>query len=167
MMKNKLSLLIGGNVGDRLFYLQKTIDLLSEKLGNVIKKSSIHETASWGFESEDFYNMALVLETKSSPLDCLNITQSIEIEIGRKEKSKDGNYSARCMDIDLMFYNDLVYHDERLTIPHPKMQERKFVLIPLNEIMNQHIHPQELKSISELLSKCTDQSEVKKINEYI
>lgn len=166
-MKNELTLLIGGNVGDRLFYLQKTIDLLSEKLGSVIKKSSIYETAAWGFESENFYNMALVLETDQSALGCLNTTQSIEIEIGRKEKSKDGNYSARCMDIDLMFYNELIYHDERLTIPHPKMQERKFVLIPLNEIMRQQIHPKELKSISELLSECKDQSEVKKINEYI
>ncbi|WP_216663756.1 MULTISPECIES: 2-amino-4-hydroxy-6-hydroxymethyldihydropteridine diphosphokinase [unclassified Lentimicrobium] len=166
-MKNKLTLLIGGNVGDRLFYLQKTIDLLSKKLGKVIKKSSIYETAAWGFDSEDFYNMALVLETEYSPTDCLNITQGIEFDIGRKEKSKNGNYSARCIDIDLLFYNGLIYHDERLQIPHVSIQERKFVLIPLNEIMEQHIHPQELKSMSELLSTCKDQSEVKKINEYI
>ena len=167
MMENELTLLIGGNVGDRLFYLQKTVDLLSERLGKVIKKSSIYETAAWGFESEDFYNMALVLKTELNPSDCLSITQDIEIEIGRKEKSKIGHYSARCMDIDLMFYNQLVYQDERLSIPHPKIQERKFVLIPLNEIMNWYIHPQELKSIGELLSECTDQSEVKKINEHI
>lgn len=166
-MKNKLTLLIGGNVGDRLFYLQKTMDLLEDKLGKVIKKSSIYETTAWGFDSEDFYNMALVLETKHSPLESLNITQNIEFEIGRKEKSKDGNYRARCMDIDLMFYNELIFHNERLQIPHARIQERKFVLIPLNEIMEQHIHPQELKSISELLSACKDQSEVKKINEYI
>ena len=166
-MKNKLTLLIGGNVGDRLFYLQKTIDLISENLGKIIKKSSIYETAAWGFNSEDFLNMALVLETELSPLECLNITQDIEVEIGRKEKSKNGNYSARCMDIDLMFYNEQLIHDERLQIPHPRIQERKFVLTPLNEIMKQHIHPQELKSISELLSACKDQSEVKKINEHI
>ncbi len=166
-MKNKLTLLIGGNVGDKLFYLQKTVDLLSEKLGDVIKTSSIYETAAWGFESDDFYNMAVVVETNHTPTDCLCITQSIEFEIGRKEKSIDGNYSARCMDIDLMFYNDITFHDDRLSIPHLKIQERKFVLIPLNEIMNQYIHPKEEKTISELLSECSDQSEVKKINEHI
>lgn len=166
-MKNKLTLLIGGNVGDRLFYLQKTLALLSKKLGKIIKTSAIYETSAWGFESEDFYNMAVLMETDHSPVECLNITQSIEVEIGRKEKSKDGNYSARCMDVDLLFYNELVFQNERLEIPHPRIPVRKFVLIPLNEIMEQHIHPKELKSISELLSACKDQSEVKKINEYI
>lgn len=167
MMKNKLTLLIGGNVGDKIFYLKKTIELLSRNLGDVIKKSSVYKTAAWGFESDDFYNMALVVETSLSPMECLDMTQNIETEIGRKEKSKDGNYSARCMDIDLMFYNDIVLQNERLSIPHQKMQERKFVLIPLNEIMGHYIHPKEEKTISELLRECIDQSEVKKINEYI
>lgn len=167
MMKKNIVLLIGGNMGDRLSFLKKTIHLLCEQLGKIKQQSSIYETTAWGFESEDFFNMALVLETKHGLLECLDITQGIEKELGRKQKSKNENYSRRCMDIDIIFYENLIYNDDRLNIPHPRMLERKFVLIPLNEILRDYIHPLVLKTIGTLLSECEDQSEVKKINEHI
>lgn len=167
MAKKALVLLLGGNVGDRLLYLKKAADLLSVEWGNPILMSSIYETAAWGFESEDFYNMALVFESDLEAMDCLKITQEIEKVLGRKEKSKDGKYSARVMDIDILFYGEDIFESEDLVIPHPRIEERRFVLGPLMEIMASFEHPKSKKSMEGLWEQCPDRSRLKRLNEHI
>lgn len=167
MAKKALVLLLGGNVGDRLLYLRKAVDLLTVKFENPILLSSIYETASWGFESEDFYNMAVVLESDIPAQDCLNITQDIEKELGRIEKSKDGDYQARMMDIDILFYGQEVVETPVLQIPHPRIEDRRFVLEPLKEIMPLYQHPKSGKSMEELWQQCPDLSRLNRLNEHI
>lgn len=116
--------------------------------------SSIYVTEPWGFESELFWNQAIIIETELSPLEVLGQTQAIETEMGRVRKSK--HYEARTIDIDLLFYDDLELNTPGLTIPHPKMGERKFVLVPLNEIAPDKRHPVTKLSIREMLRICTD-----------
>jgi len=167
MVKKALVLLLGGNVGDRLLYLKKALDLLSDQWGAPRQISSIYETAAWGFESADFYNLAVVFNSDLTAKECLLITQKIEIELGRTSKSTDGNYRARVMDIDILFYGLDIVDTEFLIIPHARIEERRFVLEPLKEIIPNFKHPRSGKSIEELWQQCPDISRIKKLNEYL
>ena len=112
------------------------ITLIEERVGAVQRVSSFIETKPWGFESEHpFLNAAVMVQTTLSPIECLDRTQQIERELGRKKKSKGGKYHDRPIDIDLLLYGDLTLSTPRLTIPHPRMLERDFVMIPLREIL--------------------------------
>ena len=131
-----LYLSLGSNLGDREDMLRRAITLIEERVGAVQRVSSFIETEPWGFESEHpFLNAAVMVLTTLSPIECLDATQQIERELGRKKKSKDGIYHDRPIDIDLLLYGDLKLSTPRLTIPHPHMYERDFVMIPLREIM--------------------------------
>ncbi len=131
-----LYLSLGSNLGDREDMLRRAITLIEERVGAVQRVSSFIETEPWGFESEHpFLNAAVMVRTTLSPIECLDATQQIERELGRKKKSKDGIYHDRPIDIDLLLYGDLKLSTPRLTIPHPHMYERDFVMIPLREIM--------------------------------
>jgi len=123
-------------MGDRRSLLNRAIMLIGERIGAVQRVSSFIETEPWGFESEHpFLNAAVMVLTTLSPIECLDATQQIERELGRKKKSKNGIYHDRPIDIDLLLYGDLKLSTPRLTIPHPHMYERDFVMIPLREIM--------------------------------
>ena len=131
-----LYLSLGSNLGDREDMLRRAITLIEERVGAVQRVSSFIETEPWGFESEHpFLNAAVMVLTTLSPIECLDATQQIERELGRKKKSKGGKYHDRPIDIDLLLYGDLKLSTPRLTIPHPHMYERDFVMIPLREIM--------------------------------
>ena len=131
-----LYLSLGSNLGDREDLLRRAITLIEERVGAVQRVSSFIETEPWGFESEHpFLNAAVMVLTTLSPIECLDATQQIERELGRKKKSKGGIYHDRPIDIDLLLYGDLKLSTPRLTIPHPHMYERDFVMIPLREIM--------------------------------
>ena len=131
-----LYLSLGSNLGDREDMLRRAIALIEERIGAVQRVSSFIETEPWGFESEHpFLNAAVMVLTTLSPIECLDATQQIERELGRKKKSKNGIYHDRPIDIDLLLYGDLKLSTPRLTIPHPHMYERDFVMIPLREIM--------------------------------
>ncbi len=131
-----LYLSLGSNLGDRAENLHRAIALIGERIGAVQRVSSFIETEPWGFESEHpFLNAAVMVRTALSPIECLDVTQQIERELGRKSKSKDGIYTDRPIDIDLLSYDDLTLSTPRLTLPHPHMQERDFVMIPLREIL--------------------------------
>ncbi len=131
-----LYLSLGSNLGDRAENLRRAIALIDERVGAVQRVSSFIETEPWGFQSEHpFLNAAVMVRTTLSPIECLDRTQQIERELGRRKKSKDGKYHDRPIDIDLLLYNDLTISTPRLTIPHPLMQERDFVMIPLREIL--------------------------------
>ena len=131
-----LYLSLGSNIGDREETLHRAIALIQERIGMVQRVSSFIETEPWGFKSKNqFLNAACLAQTTLSPEECLEATQQIERELGRKRKSRNGRYHDRPIDIDLLLYGDQTISTPRLTIPHPRMQERDFVMIPLREIL--------------------------------
>ncbi len=137
----KLYLSLGSNLGDRQKNLELAVDKLDAVLGTHLKLSSIMETPSWGFEGNDFLNCAVSYETEKDAYEVLELCKRIEVEMGRKENlehDKDGKriYHDRIMDIDILLYGDLSIHSPELTVPHPLMKERDFVMLPLMEIIN-------------------------------
>lgn len=133
-----LYLSLGSNLGDRERLLRCAIALIGERIGTVQRVSSFIETEPWGFRSEHpFLNAACKVLTKLSPMQCLEATQQIERELGRQTKSRDGIYHDRPIDIDLLLYGNLHLSTPELTLPHPLMLERDFVMIPLREILGE------------------------------
>ena len=142
---------LGTNLGNKEANLRTAIYKLQERIGKQVSLSSFYETAPWGFESDhSFLNAAIGLETSLSPIEILHITQEIEKELGRTKKSVTGSYSDRLIDIDILLYDTLVLQTPELTIPHPLMTERDFVMKPLIEIAGNVIHPTREKTLSEL-----------------
>lgn len=142
---------LGTNLGNKEANLRTAIYKLQERIGKQVSLSSFYETAPWGFESDhSFLNAAIGLETSLSPIEILHITQEIEKELGRTQKSVNGSYSDRLIDIDILLYDTLVLQTPELTIPHPLMTERDFVMKPLIEIAGNVIHPTRQKTLSEL-----------------
>ena len=137
MKESPLFLSLGSNLGNREETLHRAIALIGERIGTVQRVSSFIETEPWGFQSEHpFLNAVCMVLTTLSPYQCLSATQQIERELGRTQKSKDGIYHDRPIDIDLLLYGDLQISTPTLTIPHPRMYERDFVMIPLREILS-------------------------------
>ena len=133
---HKLYISLGSNLGNKEEKLRRAIELINERIGSVLRTSSFIETEPWGFQSENtFLNAACLVETQLTPRQCLRETQKIERLLGRTRKSKDGVYHDRPIDIDLLLYDDLQINEGDLILPHPHMQERDFVMIPLREIM--------------------------------
>ena len=138
-MTHKLYLSLGSNLGDRETNIRQALALIDERVGSVYRVSSCIETDPVGFSSPNkFINVVCLVHTMMSPMACLRETQKIEMELGRTQKSinPDGSltYKDRPIDIDLLTYDQLVLNTPELTLPHPRMHERDFVLIPLREI---------------------------------
>ena len=134
-------LALGTNIGNKRRNMITAAALLAERVGDVLALSGFYETEPWGFQSENtFLNAALQLDTSLSPLELLKATQEIEIEMGRTQKS-NGAYHDRIIDIDILLYDNLVLQTPELTLPHPLMHERLFVMEPLAEIAPNVIHP--------------------------
>lgn len=150
-------------MGDKIQSIDKAVRLVSERCGEVIKYSSKYKSEPWGFKDkvDDFVNIAILIDTVLSPFELLQECISIEKELGRIQKTKSNNYSSRTIDIDIIFYDSLIIDTEILKIPHPLMQDRMFVLKPINEIAPKFIHPIFNKSIQELTNICSDKSKVK------
>lgn len=130
-----LYLSLGTNLGDRQQNLKSALELIGREVGTVVSASDIIETDPWGFESPNpFLNMVVKVETDLKPLEVLDVTQKIERQLGRATKSVNGEYHDRLIDIDILLYDDLVMDTPELTIPHPLMYERKFVMEPLAQI---------------------------------
>ena len=148
------TLIFGGNQGDRKALLDEAIKEMS-KIGKIAIRSSLYETAPWGFESENpFYNQIVVYNTELTPEEVLDQCQATEKKLGRVRTGTQ--FSSRTMDIDILFYGSQIIDTPRLTIPHPRIAQRNFVLCPLNEIMPDFIHPVSGKKISELLLESPD-----------
>lgn len=131
---HQLYLSLGSNLGDRKHLLQEALRLIGKDIGTVVRVSSFIETRPWGYDSEHlFLNAACKVETTLSPTECLHVSQEIERRLGRKNKSHNG-YCDRPIDIDLLSYDDVRMNTPELTLPHPHMHERDFVMIPLKEI---------------------------------
>ena len=137
-MPHRAVIALGSNLGNRDFYLNMALCLIGWEVGKVVQRSSVIETPSWGFDSDPFLNQVAVVETGLEPIALLDALQDIERRLGRTEKSSvvDGKpvYHARTIDLDILDYDRMCYHDERLTLPHPHIAEREFVLIPLREL---------------------------------
>ncbi len=158
MKLSKVALLLGGNLGNREENLKSAIVFIESQAGTLIKRSSIYKTAAWGIENqEDFLNQALLLETALVPHELLNVLLNIEKELGR---IRDQKWGPRIIDIDILYIDDLVINDDDLKIPHPYLHERKFSLVPLEELSPDWIHPIFKKNISTLIAECKDQGKV-------
>lgn len=133
---HRVCLGLGSNLGDREDCIRKAVRLIGERVGEVIRQSSLIETEPWGFESDNkFLNAVILVETPLSPRELLKVTQKIERDLGRRKKTSR-HYTDRPIDIDILLYDDLTVDEPDLKIPHPLMQERDFVMIPLKEIMD-------------------------------
>lgn len=159
---NKVYLLIGGNMGNRAEQLQKAVELIGQRIGTVLKQSSLYETAAWGkTDQAAFLNQALLVGTSLEPLPLLQTILTTELEMGRARLEKNG---PRTIDIDIIFYNDAVINEPGLMVPHPAMSQRRFVLTPLAELSPQLQHPVLKKDMEQLLSECTDPLPVHKFS---
>jgi 2-amino-4-hydroxy-6-hydroxymethyldihydropteridine diphosphokinase len=153
-MQQLVFLSLGSNMGNRLQNLQKAVAAIGLHCGEILVCSSVYETAAWGNEDQSpFLNIAISILTTHKPEDLLNILQSIEHELGRRRNQK---WDARTIDIDILFYGNLCITTPALTIPHPLLAERNFVLAPLNEIAADFVHPFLQKSITSLQKSCID-----------
>jgi len=158
---SKVIFLIGGNLGDRVKILKDSINYLESEIGEISQVSSIFETEPWGFTHElNFLNQVVVAETDLSPVQVLDRTQSIEQRMGRIRKKN--RYSERTIDIDILFYDKQIFQSDRLELPHPRLQERMFALMPLNEIVSDLVHPVFNKTIGQIMDECDDKLEVKR-----
>lgn len=130
-----LYLSLGTNLGDRQKNLSCALELIGREVGTVVSASDPIETEPWGFESPNsFLNIAIKVDTTLQPTEVLHATQEIERKLGRTRKTTDGEYHDRLIDIDILLYDDLVMNTPELTIPHPLMYEREFVMKPLLQI---------------------------------
>ena len=151
----KVYLLLGGNIGDRISNLHLTTKLIKERTGKIIQRSSVYESEPWGYQSKNmFLNQVLLVETEAGPEELMEILENIEKKAGREEKGN--KYSDRIIDIDILFYNDLIINNDNLIIPHKLLHKRKFALTPLFEISPDFVHPVLKKSIRTLLEECDD-----------
>ena len=167
MQKNyKVYLSLGSNKGDRLKHLQDAIDLIFKNIGKVTVISNVYNTPAIGFESEDFLNACVLLETEHEAHDVIKALLEIEKTMGRV-RAKTKGYEARIIDLDILFFDDDFVNSKTLKIPHPELQNRKFVLKPLNDIAPKLIHPKLQKTITELLESCQDESELEHIKIWL
>ncbi len=161
-MTNYVFIGLGTNLGNREDNLAKAQDLIAKSVGRIDCRSGIYETEPWGFQSENnFLNMVISVHTDLKPADLIKKIQNIEDQLGRKRDSRQ--YISRTIDIDILLYRNKVINKPELKIPHPLIQDRKFVLIPLCEIAPAMIHPVLNKTFAVLLKECKDERNVKKI----
>jgi 2-amino-4-hydroxy-6-hydroxymethyldihydropteridine diphosphokinase len=139
---------LGTNLGDRAANLRSAISALAPAM-RVVRESSIYETAPWGFEDQSYFlNMVVEAETDLAPLDLLKYLKTLETELGRTPTFR---YGPRLIDLDILFYDELILQKPELTIPHPRLHERAFVLVPLADLAPNFIHPVLQKTIQQLL----------------
>jgi 2-amino-4-hydroxy-6-hydroxymethyldihydropteridine diphosphokinase len=158
---NKVFLLIGGNIGDRLQNLHQAITGLLAVCGPVIQQSAVYETAAWGkTDQAAFLNQALLLTTSLTAQELITTILSVEEEMGRRRMEKFG---PRVIDIDILFFNEEIINEPNLIIPHPQLQNRRFALAPMHEIAPALVHPVLHKTIEQLLAECPDELPVRRL----
>jgi len=155
---------LGSNQGIKLENLQQAINLIAEEIGTIVTISSVYKTASWGFESDDFYNICAQVSTGLNPEDLLKTIHKIEQSLGRKRTSEK-KYKARTIDIDVLLFDHEIIFSKGLIVPHKDMLNRKFVLVPLAEIAPNFVHPIEKQRLQICLTNCTDKSNIE--NTYL
>lgn len=162
--QNLVILAIGSNQGDRLGYIQSAIEAIHNQSGTVVKVSRLYETPSWGFDSEPFYNCAVAVHTTLSAPEVLDKVLNIEHSIGRIRSHHEG-YQSRVIDIDVIAFNEDIIEAQNLNVPHPLMQERMFVLLPMQDLNLDWRHPILQKYLPELLEASQDKSNCKVVQD--
>ena len=157
---------LGSNKGNKLQYLQSAVNAIYNKVGAIKKLSKVYKTPALGFDADDFYNACIVAETELKPKRLLKILQAIEKGLGRAKKTTSG-FESREIDLDILFYASEIIEEKHLTIPHPEIQNRRFVLEPLLDIVKDFTHPVLNKSIATLLEECKDDSSIESINIWL
>jgi len=148
---------LGSNIGDKQNNIEAAIKQIESRVGTLIVVSKMYKSSAWGFESDNYFlNNAVKIETELNPQELLTEINKIEKELGRKRTTK--GYSDRIIDIDILFYENEIIDEANLKIPHPLLQERKFVLYPLNDIAANITHPILNKTVGELIQFCDDKS---------
>ena len=158
--QHQVILSLGSNQGNRLQNIQNAIDSIHRGVGTVVKVSNLYETPAWGFDGEAFYNCALVLNTQNSAETVLEKVLEIENNLGRVRSEVEG-YQSRTIDIDVIAFNEEIIASKNLTVPHPFMQERLFVLVPMRDLNLDWRHPILQKYLPELLKASGDKSKIK------
>jgi 2-amino-4-hydroxy-6-hydroxymethyldihydropteridine diphosphokinase len=157
-MAKKIHLLIGSNMGDRKAYLAQATAEIGQKVGKVTQKSRLYETQAWGLTNQpDFINQALEVETTLSPQETLTTILDIETNMGRTRAEK---WSERTIDIDILLFADVIVEEANLQIPHPRLPERNFALVPLMEIAGETEHPILKTTIEDIYMESTDTLDV-------
>ena len=158
---NRTYLLLGSNIGNSQKQLSKAILNIEKKIGTIKRRSGIYQTAAWGkTDQPDFLNQVIIVETILDPAKTMQTILAIEKKMGRIRTQKN---APRIIDIDILFFDKMVIDEKDLVVPHPAIQIRRFVLIPLNELSPNFIHPVLKKTNHQLLLKCPDKLDVKKI----
>ena len=160
---HKVFIGLGGNIGNKAENFKRAHELISKKLGEIVLKSSVYETPPWGFHSKYvFWNQVVCIDTILEPLELLWRIKEIEESFG--VKSKEERYTNREMDLDILYFDDDFFEDKDLIVPHPRIHERKFVLVPLAEIAPDFKHPLLRMSNITLLENCKDKSLIQKVD---
>ena len=154
---------LGSNQGRKLNNLQGAIYEIAKSIGAIHKISSVYKTDSWGFKGDDFYNICIAVSTYLPPEELLRNILNIETKLGRK-REQNNKYTNRKIDIDILLFDDEIVFSKNIIIPHPRMLERKFVLVPLAEIAGNSLHPIEKKTLTICLNNTIDTSEIHKIS---
>ena len=163
-VQNQAILSIGSNQGNRLENIQKCIQLIQLEMGTVFSVSKLYESPSWGFESDSFYNCAIAIHTHISAQKLLTGLLKIEKKLGRIRSSQEG-YQPRIIDVDIVSFENDIINTATLVVPHPQMQKRLFVLIPMKDLQLEFIHPVLQKTTQELINICEDKSSCKVISD--
>ncbi|MEL0455716.1 2-amino-4-hydroxy-6-hydroxymethyldihydropteridine diphosphokinase [Flavobacteriaceae bacterium SZ-1-7] len=157
---------LGSNKGDKFKNLQNAVDAIYKRIGHIRLISKVYKTPAMGFKGDDFLNCCLVLESHLEPKKVIKALLKIETDLGRK-RTKKNTYEARTIDLDIVFAEDQIINTKTLQVPHPEMQNRKFVLQPLNDIASKIKHPKLDKTVATLLEDCTDKSVLGPINIWL
>ncbi|MEI7660783.1 MAG: 2-amino-4-hydroxy-6-hydroxymethyldihydropteridine diphosphokinase [Bacteroidota bacterium] len=164
---DEVFILLGSNQGDRLDYITRAMAMISERAGQIVKKSALYETEPWGFEDPtSFLNQVVEISTGLKPAELLDQLLTIEARLGRIRPfdscgcAVPSGYAGRTIDLDILFFGQKLVFTENLMIPHPRLHERRFSLVPMNEIAPGFTHPLLKKSISILLQECPDRAAV-------
>lgn len=161
MRPHKAYLSLGSNLGDRKANLINALDSVCDCCGKIVRVSEFYESHAIGFESKNlFINTCCELQTTQGPKQLLLMLEAIETRLGRNKPSLESEYTDRPIDIDIVFFDDLILNTRELVIPHARMHVRRFVLQPLNELCPDFIHPVFKKSVQELLNECPDTSKL-------
>jgi 2-amino-4-hydroxy-6-hydroxymethyldihydropteridine diphosphokinase len=161
-MASMVYILLGSNQGNSIEQLKLAVQHIKGEVGSIEKSSSVYQTAAWGnTDQAPFSNQVILVRTEKNAEDVLRILLGIEKKMGRKRVVK---WEPRMIDLDILFYNDLIMEEPNLTIPHPHLHQRRFTLVPLVEIDENWVHPKLNKTMQELLESCEDKLSVEKIS---
>lgn len=159
---NRVFLGVGGNLGDRLANIREAVELIGKRIGNIEKVSSVYLSEPWGFKHTKYFtNVVVELYTPLSADNVLSEAFEIEAELKRTRSGK--GYEGRTMDIDILFFNDEIISTERLTVPHPHICKRLFVLLPMAEIEPEFVHPENNMQIRQLVEICPDMGKIRRL----